>query len=294
MDKFWQAEVGKSIPRRVWRKATDSPSGTKRRRPPVAPAARAPAWAGPAPALLVRAAADTRPPPRAETRGERRAAASPGRHFGLGVWAEARGTTRWPPLAEGVPCDDEGSREKAADGAGLRRKLLSGQPEPPRWSRVGAPPGTGASDAGGARGSAAAGARRAGPGGPHVRAVGAAGDPGARGAVCGKPPPAAGNGGGPAAFAGAGRVGGAGSGRVRGGAGRGAAPRPGSYWGRFPAVPASKHVNKAWRCVSDPAAPRTASVPSAGAGDRRCRARALRALPGVDCARACSWRSEGR
>lgn len=87
-------------------------------------------------------------------------------------------------------------RAKDAYRAGQRRDAFPhpGHPEPQRWSRVGARRGTSVSDAGGARGAATAGARRRGPGRPHVRAAGAAAAAGraARGGVWGKPPPAAG------------------------------------------------------------------------------------------------------
>lgn len=89
--------------------------------------------------------------------------------------------------------------QTARDREGTRRSPphTPGQPEPQRWSRVGARRGTSVSDAGGARGAATAGARRRGPGRPHVRGAGAAAAAAAvvraaRGAVWGKPPPAAG------------------------------------------------------------------------------------------------------
>lgn len=120
----------------------------------------------------------------------------------------------------------------------------------PSWR----PPGTSASDASGARGAAEAGARGAGPRGPHVRATGPAA-PGARGAVLGKPPLAAGNVGGPGPSDLGRRRGGptgrGGPGRAPAaprerGAGRGArAVEPAR--GRCP-VSASKQVKKAW-CV---------------------------------------------
>lgn len=123
-----------------------------------------------------------------------------------------------------------------------------------------------------------------------MRAAGpaAAAVPGARGGVWGKPPPAAGNGGGtgpsPAATAGPGRDRGLSVGGPRGRGGRGArwqllrsAGRGAGRgtqtlelaWGRFPAVLASKHVNKAW-CVCggrlqrarDAAAPGPAAAPA--------------------------------
>lgn len=88
-------------------------------------------------------------------------------------------------------------RGASATTASIRPPAPAGRPEPQRWSRVGARRGTSVSDAGGARGAATAGARRGGPGRPHVRAAGAAGTAAAaaraaRGGVWGKPPPAAG------------------------------------------------------------------------------------------------------
>lgn len=83
-------------------------------------------------------------------------------------------------------CRGEGRRLRGTE----KGSFPPGQPEPQRWSRVGARRGTSVSDAGGARGAATAGARRRGPGRPHVRAAAAA--RAARGGVWGKPPPAAG------------------------------------------------------------------------------------------------------
>jgi hypothetical protein len=147
---------------------------------------------------------------------------------------------------------------------------LPGQPEPQRWSRVGARRGTSVSDAGGARGAAAAGARSGVPGGPHVRAAGpAAAVPGARGCVWGKPPLAAGNGGGAVPE---GRPAGRGRAVGRGLRGRardaGAAGTWGAGWGRCPRCRRFQHVNKAWRVRrADPGrgpVTGTAGSPSAG------------------------------
>lgn len=136
-----------------------------------------------------------RPPPRAETRRGKRAAASPGRHFGFCNWAEARDSLLSAAARRGrLGRRRRGARAQDADYAGQRRDAFPppGQPEPQRWSRVGARRGTSVSDAGGARGAATAGARRRGPGRPHVRAAGAAAARAARGGVWGKRPPAAG------------------------------------------------------------------------------------------------------
>lgn len=104
-----------------------------------------------------------------------------------------RGSTRWRELAEEFFTATSGLGGRTRTARDWEGRLLSGQPEPQRWIRIGALRGTSVSDAGGARGAAAAGTRSAGPGGPHVRAAEpAAAIPGARGGVWGKPPPAAG------------------------------------------------------------------------------------------------------
>lgn len=180
-----------------------------------------------------------------------------------------RGSARWRELAEEFFTATRGLGGRTRTARDWEGRLVSGQPEPQRWIRIGALRGTSVSDAGGARGAAAAGTRSAGPGGPHVRAAEpAAAIPGARGGVWGKPPPAAGNGGGlvpePSCDGGTGEgrqtlvdcrgARGRGAAGARGPplarAGRGGARRSdlGACLGAFPRSPASKHVNKAW-CV---------------------------------------------
>lgn len=65
-------------------------------------------------------------------------------------------------------------------------------------------------------------------------------------------------------------------------------------WGRFPAMPASKHVNKAWCVCGLGAAVARFCSPWQGLVTGTVEPALCRALPGVGCAGACSVESEGR
>lgn len=154
-------------------------------------------------ALADSARAPAQPPrPRARPLGRRRAGTSarpraPGAILDSVTGPRLGVRCCRPLLAEGVSGGDEEVPGRRTQTARDREGKLSTprQPEPQRWSRVGARRGTSVSNAGGARGAATAGARTRGPGRSHVRAAGAAAARAARaapGGVWGKPPPAAG------------------------------------------------------------------------------------------------------